>query len=131
MSHYKRCNQSNVIPSVPSISIQFQFNFLTFLNYSNHLAIKFYFQLQNNNILSAITTLLPRHNTTQTRVTRAVTRELIRVPTYKKNFGLKSFFRTSTIIWNEIPPHIRSATSIHNLKNTYKQFLIDNYICNH
>lgn len=107
-------------------------NALTFQNYTIHLAIKSYFQIQNNHSPPSLTVLLPRHNTTrQERITRSISLALNPVPAYKNNYGQRSFFHTYTKIWNEIPYHIRAITSISHFKQAFKINLMEGQTCNH
>lgn len=106
-------------------------NALTFQNYINSLTIKLFYQLKTNSLPPIINSLLPTRNVTQTRTTRSVTQDLIPIPAYRNNFGLKSFIRTSVMTWNEIPLHIRSATSITQFKRLYTYLLITNQTCTH
>ena len=104
---------------------------LTFQNYINSLAIKLFYQLKTNSLPPRVNSLLQKRSETQTRTTRSVTQDLIPVPAYRNNFGLKSFIRTSVMTWNETPHHIRSASSLTQFKKLHTYFLITNQTCTH
>ena len=90
-----------------------------------------FYQLYINCLPPIVNSLIPDRNERQARTTRSVTMDLIRTPAYKNNFGRNSFIHTSVLTWNELPPQIRSASSVTQFKRLYTYFLITNQTCTH
>lgn len=107
-------------------------NALNFQNYTAFLAIKLYFQLQNNLFPPTVCNLLPKHTTIrQERMTRSITNAQNPLPHYSNNYGQRSFFHTNTKIWNSIPLPLRTSTSLSQFKHLYKQLLTQDQSCIH
>ena len=104
---------------------------LTFKNYSKLQAIKLFYKIQSNQFPATINSLLPNQTKRHTRITRATTQDLIRIPRHKNKYGQHSFIRKSILLWNQIPLQIRTATSSTQFKQQYTNFLKTNQICTH
>ena len=71
------------------------------------------------------------HNRTN-KGTRAHKKNLLVVPKFKKlTFGGQSFSFTAPFLWNQLPSHLRHASSLEILKKKFKDTLIyTNLVCN-
>ena len=106
-------------------------NALTFENYKLSLGIKLYYQILNGHTAAALSTLVPKPSSRSERITRSATNGLLPLPAFRNCYGQRSFFYVLTKVWNDIPQHIRTLTSITSFKLTFARYLMERFTCDH